>query len=160
MAQSEGKRFEEDIKKSVPSGYFYYRFKDGTGNFNGAKNENVRFQAKNICDCEVFTEEYLFLIELKSHLGTSIPFACIRNNQIEEMAKIEHKKIKPYFIFNFRDKEKTYAIEAQKIKEFMETAKSKSFPIKWCEENGIEIIGTKKKVRYSYNLEKFFNEAV
>ena len=74
MAQNEGKRFEEDIKKSVPSEYFYYRFKDGTGNFNGTKNENVRFQAKNICDCEVMTDNYLFLLELKSHLGKSISF--------------------------------------------------------------------------------------
>lgn len=158
--QNEGKRFEEDIKKSVPQEYFYYRFKDGTGNFNGTKNENVRFQAKNICDCEVFTEEHLFLLELKSHLGKSISFTCIRNNQIEEMAKVDHKRIKPYFIFNFRDLEKTYAIGAQKIKEFMESAKVKSFPVKWCEENGIEIESIKKKVRYKYNLEKFFNEVV
>ena len=157
MAQSEGKKFEEDFKKSVPFEYFFYRFKDGTGNFNGQKNENVRFQAKNMCDCEVMTHEKLFLLELKSHLGKSISFTCIRNNQIEEMSKVDHKRIKTYFIFNFRDLEKTYAIEAKKIKEYMETAKGKSFPVKWCEENGTEIENHRKKVRYTYNLEKFFN---
>ncbi len=159
MAISEGKRFEEDFKKSVPFEYFFYRFKDGTGNFNGQKNENVRFQAKNMCDCEVMTNEHLFLLELKSHLGKSISFTCIRNNQIEEMTKVNHKKIKTYFIFNFRDLEKTYGIESQKIKQYMKTATGKSFPIKWCEENGIEVISQKKKVRFKYDLKKFFEDA-
>lgn len=158
VKKNPGKLFEEDFKKSVPTECFVYRFKDGTANFNGAKNENVRFQAKNICDFMVMTKEYLVLMELKSHASVRIPFSCIRNNQIEEMTKIDHPKIKTYFIFNFRDLETTFAIEAQKIKEYMETAQRSSFPLNWCEENGIKIIGTKKKVRYKYDLEKFFGE--
>lgn len=158
VKKNPGKAFEEDFKKSVPEDCFVYRFKDGTANFNGAKNENVRFQAKNICDFMVMTKEDLVLMELKSHAKVSIGFDCIRNNQIEEMSKIQHPKIKTYFIFNFRDMEKTFAIESKKIKEYMETAERGSFPFKWCEENGIEIIGTKKKVRYKYDLVKFFDE--
>ena len=83
-----GKVFEEDIKKSVPKEYWIYRFKDGTANFSGSKNENVRFQAHNICDFMIMTKENLILLELKSHKGSSIPFSCIRKNQIEEMTKI------------------------------------------------------------------------
>lgn len=159
MAQNKGKIFEEDFKKSVPFEYFFYRFKDGTGNFNGQKNDNVRFQAKNMCDCEVMAEDHLFLLELKSHLGNSVGFNCIRKNQIEEMSKVDHKKIRAYFIFNFRDKEKTYAVDAKQLKNFMETTERKSIPISWCEENGIEIIGQKKKVRYKYLLDRFFEDA-
>lgn len=159
MAASEGKKFETDFKQSVPKECWLYRFKDGTGNFGGTKNENVRFQATNICDFVVMADECLFLLELKSHLGSSIGFNCIRKNQIEEMAKVDHKRIKPYFIFNFREKEKTYAIEAQKIKQYIELNERKSFPLAWCEENGILIDAHKKKVRFNYNLKKFFEDA-
>lgn len=157
--QNEGKFFEKDIKDSMPKEHWLYRFKDGTGNFGGTKNENVRFQATNICDFITMTDEYLFLLELKSHKGSSIPFSCIRKNQIEEMSKIDHKKIKTYFIFNFREKEKTYGIEAKKLKEYMKNTDRKSIPLAWCEENGIYIDSEKKKVRYKYLLNDFFNKA-
>lgn len=157
MAQNEGKKLEEDIKKSVPQECFYYRFKDNAASFSGG--DNTRFTSSNIADCMVMTEENLFILELKSHKGTSIPFSCIRKNQIEEMSKIEHKRIKAYFVFNFRDKEKTYAVKSHKVKVYMQLSERKSIPIKWCEENGIEIIGTKKKIRYNYDLKKFFEDA-
>ena len=76
MAKNEGKQFEEDFKKSIPKGYWFYRFKDGTAGFSGEKNSNVRFQAHNIADCEVMGNKYLFILELKSHKGSSIPFNC------------------------------------------------------------------------------------
>lgn len=152
-----GKAFEEDFKKSVPEECWVYRFKDGTANFSGAKNENVRFQAQNICDFMVMARDNLLLLELKSHAGASIPFSCIRKNQIEEMTKIKHPKIKAYFILNFRDNERTYAILATDLKEYMNNTERKSVPISWCLENGVEIESQKKKVRFRYNLTKFFN---
>lgn len=150
-----GKAFEEDIKKSVPDDCWIYRFKDGTANFSGSKNENVRFQAHNICDFMIMAKDNLVLLELKSHAGASIPFSCIRKNQIEEMSKIEHPKIKTYFVLNFRDSEKTYAVSAKDLKEYIENSNRKSIPISWSEENGIEIVGVKKKVRYRYLLAEF-----
>lgn len=154
-----GKAFEEDIKKSVPEWCWIYRFKDGTANFTGNKNENVRFQAQNICDFMVMSKDTLLLLELKSHAGASVPFTCIRKNQIEDMTKVNHPKIKTYFVFNFRDMEKTFAIKAKELKEYMETTTRKSIPFKWCLENGIEITAKKKKVRFGYHLEQFFLEA-
>ena len=155
---SPGKKFEEDFRKSVPEDHWVYRFKDGTGNFSGTKNENVRFQAKNICDFEVMGDKYLFLLELKSHTGSSIPFSCIRNNQIVGMSEVKHKNIKALFILNFRDKEKTYAVYANDLREYMSSTDRKSIPINWVEENGIEIKSQKKKVHYRYDLERFFKE--
>lgn len=153
-----GKVFEEDIKKSVPKEYWIYRFKDGTANFSGSKNENVRFQAHNICDFMIMTKENLILLELKSHKGSSIPFSCIRKNQIEEMTKIEHSKIKSYFLLNFRDSEKTYAILAIDLKNYMENSNRKSVPISWCEEHGVEIVAIKKKIRYEYLIKDFLDK--
>lgn len=156
MSSNAGKRFEEDIKKSVPEWCWVYRFKDGTANFSGAKNENVRFQAHNICDFIVMAKDKLFLLELKSHQGASIPFNCIRPKQIEEMASIEHPSIVPFFLLNFRDVEKTYAINASLIKSYIKNSTRKSIPIQFCINKGIEIPGEKKKVRFRYNLEGLF----
>lgn len=157
MAKNPGKVFEEDIKKSVPKDCWIYRFKDGTANFSGTKNENVRFQAKNICDFMVMTKDELVLMELKSHASVSIPFDCIRKNQIEEMTKIDHPKIQAYFILNFRDLEKTFAIDAKRLKEFIDTAQRKSIPFSWCLDNGLEIVATKSRTRYRYSLQNFFD---
>lgn len=71
------------------------------------------------------------------------------------MTKIEHPKIKTYFVLNFRDSEKTYAVLAKDLKEYMENSNRKSIPILWCKENGKEIIGVKKKVRFRYLLADF-----
>ena len=40
----------------------------------------------------------------------------------------------------------------------MENADRKSIPIQWCIDNGINISGEKKKVRFRYDLNKFFEE--
>lgn len=150
--KNQGKAFEEDIKKSVPKGCWYYRFRDGTGNFSGSKNENVRFQATNICDCEIMANGNLYLFELKSYDGASIPISGIRPNQLKGLSEIDHKDIKAYFLFNFRKVEKVYAVAANKLKDFIENTERKSIPLQWCVENGIEIPGIKKKVRYRYDL--------
>ena len=155
--QNIGKVLEEEIKASMPQDVYYYRFKDNAASFGGGNN--TRFTSHNICDCMAITNDYVFLLELKSHKGSSIPFTCIRKNQIEEMSKVDHIRIKPYFILNYREKEMTYGVEAKKLKNFMETTERKSIPFDWCRENGIEITGIKKKVRFKYELEEFFNKA-
>lgn len=156
MGSNSGKRFEEDIKKSVPKWCWVYRFKDGTANFSGTKNENVRFQAHNICDFMVMAKDKLYLLELKTHAGVSIPFSCIRKNQIEDMSKIEHENIEAYFILNFRDIEKTYAVKAKDLKKFIDTSNRRSIPIKWCIENSLEIESELKRTRFKYELESLF----
>ncbi|MEG0238486.1 MAG: hypothetical protein RR628_02620, partial [Clostridium sp.] len=71
-----------------------------------------------------------------------------------------YKNIEPYFMFNFRPLQKVYAVKVQNVQEFIERAERKSIPIQWCIENGIEVPGIKKKVRFTYNLEEFFNMEV
>ena len=99
-----GKQFEQSFKKSVPSNVLIYKFKDGTANFDGQKNDNVRFQAKNVCDFMMFNGRYLYLLELKSLKGKSIPFGNFRDNQIKELTKMQHfRNVIAGFIINFRD---------------------------------------------------------
>ncbi|KFX56142.1 hypothetical protein FDC50_10200 [Clostridium botulinum] len=158
MAKNSGKIFEEDIKNSIPKNqdFFYYRFIDNAASFSGG--DNVRFTSHNLCDCMTMTKDKLYLMELKTHTGASLPLSCIRENQIDGMAKINHPNMKAIFIINFREKEKTYAIEADKLEKYIQTSKRKSIPISFLEECGVEIIGTKKKVHYRYDLEKYFEE--
>jgi len=82
-----GKRFELEIKNSIPSSVYYYRFRDGTANFSGDKNQNVRFQATNMCDCLLYDSKHLYFLELKTHKGKSLPLSAIRENQIEQLDK-------------------------------------------------------------------------
>lgn len=152
-----GKIFEQDFKNSIPVEHFVYRFKDSAGAWQGG--ENTRFTPSNISDFMVMARDTLFLLELKSHKGVSIPFTCIRKNQIEEMAKIQHQNIRALFILNFRDLEKTYAITANAIKRFMDLSERKSIPLQWCVENGIEIAAEKKRIRFRYRVEEILKGA-
>lgn len=159
--KNEGKKFEEDIKNSIPDYAWIYRLKDGSANIGTTstnKNSKVRFQCHNISDFLLMGETYLIVLELKSHKGKSIPFNCIRNTQITEMEKIHHKKIKCYFFFNFSDISETYAIESHKIAEYMKMSNRKSFSYDWCMENGIKVIAKKKRTRYKYDLDSFLKK--
>jgi recombination protein U len=152
---NQGKQFESDFIKSVPDTIYHYRFKDGTAGFAGAQNENVRFQAQNICDFLLF-DGRLILLELKSHKGKSIPFSCIRDNQLLELSKAEtFNGIIPGMIFNFRDIEKTYFIHIRHIYYFYHHSDRKSFPLEFAEQYGTEIKGELKKVHYRYYVKEF-----
>lgn len=161
-----GKRFEENFKKSIidDENTLLYRFKDGTANFGGERNTNVRFQASNVCDFMLFhSYEYnskLFLIELKSHKGKSLPITCIRDNQIKEMTTYSKKKnVESLLIVNFSDIDRCFSISIDQFNEFIKLGERKSIPLSYFEEYGIEIDIIKLKVNNKYNiynwLEKF-----
>ncbi len=149
-----GKQFEDEIKKSVPDDVFFYRFRDGTANFAGGQNENVRFQQSNICDCMLYNGT-LFLLELKSHKGKSLPFSAIRQNQVVDLSKASmYGGVVAGLIINFRDAERTFFVHIGKIEYFIAHEERKSIPLMWCEENGIEIPGKKLKVHFRWDLQK------
>lgn len=155
-----GKRFEADVKASVPDNVFYYRFKDGTANFTGGTNENVRFQAQNICDCLLYTGHNLYLLELKSHKGTSLPFSAIRKNQLDELSKASlHDGVIAGFLIHFADKERAFFCKVDDVMYFMSHEGRKSIPVSWCEMWGKEIKGRKLKVNYRWDLEGWINNA-
>ncbi|MDD4111342.1 MAG: hypothetical protein PHS54_07405, partial [Clostridia bacterium] len=137
-----GKIFEQEIKASVPTDMFYYRFKDGTASWG--KSDNTRFQAHNICDCMLFDGQMLYLLELKSHKGKSIPKSCIRPTQMIELLQADcFDNVDAGFLFNFRDVGRTFYMSVSDVAFVLSQAKSVS--IKACEDYGVEIVGVKKR---------------
>lgn len=151
--KNQGKIFEDDFIKSVPENVYHYRFKDGTAAWG--ESDKTRFQHNNICDFMLF-DGRLILLELKSHQGKSIPFSCIRDNQLEELSKAEiYNGIIPGFIFNFRDYNETYFVHIKHVYYYYHHAQRKSFPLEFMEAYGIEIEGEIKKVHYKYYIKEF-----
>lgn len=154
-----GKKFEQDFKASMPDDVLFIRLKDAGG---WGREETKRFTIKNECDAIVFKMPKLFMLELKSYKGKSISFdTCIRQYQLDSLCKALPKKyVFAGYIFNFRDVEETYFVYADKVKEYVENADRKSFPIQWVRENGTIIEQTLKKTRYRYNIQKFIEDVI
>ncbi len=152
-----GKRLENNFKKSVPDDIFYYRFKDGTASWE--KSSLTRFQQKNICDCMLFDGNRLYLIELKSTKGKSIPFKNFRENQLKELALAQYyKNIIAGIVIEFSELDRAFFMYISDITDFMRIGSRKSIPIEYCVEKGIEIEITKKRVNNSFNVRKLLNE--
>lgn len=141
-----GHIFEQEFKKSVPAGVYVKKLKVMSG-YRGGGNEG---------DFLLFKYPNLYIFELKSHKGASIPFDVVRDKQLVGLFNNSHiKGCKCGFIFNFRDYEETYFVEIRDILDYMESCGRKSFPLSWVKELGIKIEGKKIRTRYRYNLEKF-----
>ena len=63
IPQNEGKKFEADLKSSVPDTCWLYRLRDNASSF--ANGTNTRFTSSNICDFILFDDmsKTLFLLE-------------------------------------------------------------------------------------------------
>lgn len=149
-----GKRLEDNFKKSIPDNIFYYRFKDGTSAWDGG---NARFQAKNICDYLLFKKQ-LYLIELKSHKGKSIPFSCIRDNQEKELLDARTYNIECGLIIELSDIGRVFYLDIIDYHWFKQKTSKKSIPLSLLEEKGIEIEIIKKKVNIRLNINKLLEE--
>lgn len=78
--KNKGKAFENVIKKSfeaVPE-VSIDRFRDAPKKLKGVDNPS---------DFVVFRKPHELYVECKSHLGNTLPFSCIRDEQIEGMSK-------------------------------------------------------------------------
>ena len=158
MAKSVGKIFEEEVKASFPKDFYVERYKDDTAGFKGVANP---------ADFRLYKYPLLFLLELKSHKGKSIPLDTIRGSQLKEMKKSNHHiGIYCGFLLNYRDLEETYYISFSALVaeyytvnhkgEFeVKLGGRKSIPVDWCREVGTRIDQKKKKVRYTYDLERW-----
>ena len=148
-----GKRFENNFKKSVPSDIFFYRFKDGSSAWGG--NDKVRFQSSNICDCELFDGSRLYLLELKSIKGKSIPFGNIRENQLKELSEAQKfKNIIAGIVIEFNELDRVFFMHINDITDFIRASDRKSIPLDYFKEKGIEIEVIKKRVNNGFNVKK------
>lgn len=168
-----GKKFENDIKKSIPSDIFYYRINDSTGKFSGG--ENLRFSNNQPCDSLLFdcNNKKLFTLELKTTKGLSFSFENIdiekdykkkiHKHQILSLLEFsKYNNIYSGFLFNFRKKDGSQKTYFQFIDDFIIMTKNinkTSFNEKdLLKYNPIEIEGRKLKKYYRWNIEKFLKD--
>lgn len=150
-----GKRFEEDIKNSVPDNWFCYRLKDSSGSWSN--NDKSRFTPSNMCDFIIFTGRMLYSIECKSFLGKSMPYGNLNDKKGSKLDQLERAALKEncrsLFILNFRSLEKTFYIDAMFVGSRLRSGERKSLSLEEAEIYGALIPQKLKKVRYTYQLE-------
>lgn len=161
IAQNPGKIFEQSIKDSVPDTCWIYRFRDNAASFGNGNN--TRFASSNICDYLLFDDESrtLYLLELKSTQGTSIPLSMIRDNQIKSLQEAGKHNLVSGFMCNFRNENNdTFFIKISDFINMMDNINKKSFNINdLLNNNAIRIENKKKRTRYTYDIQKFVKES-
>ncbi|MED1820603.1 hypothetical protein P4V11_16970 [Bacillus subtilis] len=172
-ANNQGKVFEANIEKSAADQkLFFYRIKDVNPMFlkRGAA------VSKNKYDCFLFFKGYLFPFELKSTKDKSIAFReeIIKAQQIKHLKEAtQYPNIIPGFLFQFREPEnKVYFVHINDFLTYKNIAENQlkhtyknkvnkaSIPIAICEEIGTEVRSMKKKVNYTYYLNKLCGELI
>lgn len=171
MASNVGKKFEEDIKKSIPDYCLTIRIPDPPQSFT--KRSDTRFSVKNPFDFIVFDSKagVLYCFELKTTKYKSMSFEDI--NSDEEQNKMIHKhqiigllkcsnydNVKPGFIFNFRDEkndeQRTYFQDVVSFNDMCKKIDKFSFnELDLLTNNAIKISGNKKRTRYFWNIDEF-----
>jgi recombination protein U len=150
---NDGKKFEEDFRKSTPPEVFVHRVKDA-----GSDKQHL-FGVRNECDFIVYYQPWLHLWELKSHKGQSIPFGALTDTQLAALAEHGTKPgVKTAFIFNFRDLEETWYVRAWRVRAFVLSGGRKSFPVDWCRQVGKRVDQQLVRTRYRYDVDKLLRE--
>lgn len=157
--KSTGKRFEEQFKKSIPKDIFYYRFRDSANTWSGGNK--TRFTPSNIADCLIFDGDYLYLLELKSTKGKSLPYKNIKKHQIQDLLwASEFANTICGLVIEFSQLDEYYFIEIRQFKTFFDNVDRKSIPVDYCRKNGIKIENKKLKINNKLNINKFMIEAI
>lgn len=152
-----GKRFEENFKRSIPKGIFYYRLKDNSNTWSNG--DKTRFTPTNICDSIMFDGFYLYMLELKSTKGKSLPYSNIREHQINDLLWCDtYENVISGLVIEFSDYNECYFIEISRFKVFKDSSDRKSLPIEFCKNNGIKIDVEKLKTNSRFNIERFIHE--
>lgn len=169
MAQNEGKKFEEDWKKSFEKiNAYYFRIKDSAASFSGG---NTSYTRSNPYDCFCLYEGYFFAMELKSTEGSSFSFEkegagngnkLIKLSQIEGLNDVNSfKNAYSGLILNFRKSKNTYWLNIKDFLLFYNNTEKFSINEKdVISNNGILIDSKLLKVRYRYNIKKILDKLI
>ncbi|MER3123030.1 Holliday junction resolvase RecU [Bacillus altitudinis] len=173
MSTNLGEVFEANIQQSAKDqGLFIYGIKD-VNPMAIKRNFDV---SKNNYDCFLYSNGVLFPLELKSTKSKSISFSesMIKSQQIKHLeAAAKYEGVLPGFLFNFREPENrvffvhindflTYKNIAENQLEhtYISKVNKSSIPIGICEEIGTEVRWMKKKVNYTYYINKMCESIV
>lgn len=155
--KNNGKRFEENVRESISGDIFFYRFRDGTSSWGGGTN--TRFQQTNMCDCELFDGNRLYLLELKSVIGKSLPFVNIKDHQLKELVEASrYKNIVAGFLIEFSTINRCFYLSARDMENYIGNSGRQSVPLSYLEDKGLEIEVRKLKVNSRFNIDKFIEE--
>lgn len=132
------KEFESQFKKDVQATFpesFVYRIPDQMSGYKSA--------SKNICDFIVFTNGTLFLLECKSHKGTSMPLEAF--SQLDRMATYCNiKDVKCGVVIYFYEKHKVLYFTVNKALEISKKGE-RSLGLRHLGEDGVIDVPSKLK---------------
>lgn len=121
MATNNGKKFEQQIKKSVDKlGILFERFPD-SNKFGQGNDRQTRFTLQSPCDCFIFDGYRLYYIELKHTENTSISF----NQPPYEKSKNKSLMIKPHQVKSLMERSKYDKVECGLVLDFADRTNSK-----------------------------------
>ena len=141
---TEGKRLEDDIKKSYQGNVFIHRLKTRS---SGYKNDD------EIADFFIFYRGKLIILETKATKEKRLPFSMIRINQAEGIYKaIKFDNVIGGFLVRFYELDKHFFVPVSVVEKYLNDGR-KSIPIKDMEscEDIIEVFPT--KIRKSYKFD-------
>lgn len=167
MAISDGKKFENQWKKSTPEDVMYFRIPDPPQSFE----RTARFSLKPPFDCFMFYENTLFCLELKSTKSKSFSFERAKEdkgmvhfhqiNNLREYSKF--KGVIAGFVYNFRiedsNNEITYFISIDNFDRMVSNITKKSFnAIDLIQNGAIKIESIKKRTLFTYGIKEFIEQ--
>lgn len=140
------KNFEKICKAGIEKEAYIYRIND-FGNLIGISNP---------CDFIAYKYPYMYMLEMKTTSGSSLPLKNISDYQYNSMlyATIKYK-IKSFFIVWYYDKDVTVAIPVEVIQDIKKLNK-KSIKYTYIDNRIIKLSGKKKKIYFEYNWKEFF----
>lgn len=147
-----GKQFEDAVRKSfekVPD-VSIDRLRDAPKKLKGVDNPS---------DFIVYKKPHELYVECKSHRGNTLPFSCIRKEQLDGMSEKWLKSgVIAGFMIWFIDHDLTVWVSIDMIKTMMWFG-YKSLNIQDLEKiPHLVVPGKKKRVYFEYNMEQFLED--
>ena len=147
-----GKQFEDVIKRAFESieGVSIDRIHDQTTGFAGSTN---------VSDFIMYRYPYEWYLECKSCHGGTLNFNNITDNQRSGLLqKSEINGVFAGILVWFIDKDKTFWIDINALKELKLDLTKRSLSVIDVERIGTKIYGKKKRVFFDYDMRRFLDE--
>ena len=152
MANSKGKQFESVVHESFEKlpDVSVDRLRDAPKKQKGVDNP---------ADFIVYKKPHEVYVECKSHKGNTLPFSCIRPNQIEGMtqkAKIEG--VKCGLLIWYIEHDATIWVPIETVNQLIAEGEKSIHYFKIINRNHIVVHGKKKRVYFEYDMNRFLEE--
>lgn len=179
MVSNNGKKFENNVGVSTKNqGLLFERFKDN-GKFGFS--QQTRFSSENPCDCFIHDGCYLYYIELKSTIGSSMSFnqpveiqpkgkakPSIKSHQINSLLeRSQYHNVYCGLLLDFDDRTNskgevleggTYYIDIHTFVGWTRSIKKKSINQVDAQLIGIQVDRKKLKTNYRYDIKKLLED--